>query len=295
MSKERIAKLESLLDRVRKNAAAPRRAASVAAEVSVATEAAVEPVEEEAIEELDLGDDIVELSSDEPAAPVGLDVELELDEPAPASAPRATEAVASAEPEARPKTLPPESGRQEVLPDAAIGTEAELSGAEDVDALLETDLSDRPISMPPAHGGPTMEQLGDTVDIEGGEAAAAELELGHPASEAPPSPEAAHELEAPLPAREFSGGYEAGLAPPPHAQADLERHDRSASKQAPPSLLAEEPPPVSAAGRAPSGPEVTERPAVPSGVSPARFSSVEREAEPTTFLGLLDRSLGLKA
>jgi hypothetical protein len=204
-AQEQIAKLESLLERIRRNAekprpvrAAPARAESAAhaAPVSPPTPtihadpeeptltdvsleslgvteakapAAVEPVRER-VQSADMEElEIVEIGSDvTELAPV--------DEPVPESAPRP--AVQSVEVEVEPpiKTPPPESGRQAVTPPPAMAEPQRESSDDDFDDddLMEPDLSGAPISLP-SQGSPTMAQLGDTVQIQG--ESAPELEV----------------------------------------------------------------------------------------------------------------------
>jgi hypothetical protein len=247
-AQEQIAKLESLLERIRRNAAAPRpvvvRAAVApvavpvaepvvaAEEVSLeslgATEArpAAEPLRErvqsadmEELEVVEIGD-VVELGAEESAA---TDVSA-LEEPVPESAPRA--AVQSVEVEIEPpvKTPPPESGRQAVTPPPVVAESRAASEDDDFaeDDLLEPDLSGTPISIVNP-GAPTMAQLGDTVKLDGDAAPSASLELAQSEARAPHGP--GDELEADLPKRgRAAGAYDAALAPPSTATSDLERH-----------------------------------------------------------------------
>ena len=118
------------------------------------------------------------------------------------------------------KTPPPESGPQAAMAPLPAGIHA--PPAPDIDELLEADIL-------PAHGMsaavPTTEQLGQTIDLE--EARGPHLELDHPAA-VDPSPVAAavpnEELEVTLPRREFGGGYQEDLMPPPEARQDLDAH-----------------------------------------------------------------------
>lgn len=323
-AQEQIAKLESLLDRIRRNVSKPRTAAplvarapepapapppeapAVAAPVVQAPPVveAPPPVEtraEEAgeaipdIEDLDMADvEVVEIAVDEgPALEAADEAPDTVDEPMPESAPRPAAALADvAEPEAPIKTPPPESGRQAVAP--AIheepAREADLSGAGDVDSLLEADLTGGPISRAPQHGGPTMEQLGATVELQGADAPPAQLELdADPAARATPPP--ADELELELPKQGFGGAYDARLPPPVTAAEDLK--GLQAERAAPPASFA---PPVAAAPpppAAPSEPTVVERP--PLEAHAAEVIVTRPTKVPETFLDLLDASLGLRA
>ena len=117
------------------------------------------------------------------------------------------------------KTPPPESGPQAAtaLP---VGMQAPLPP--DIEDLLEADIQPK--------GGvhsamPTAEQLGQTIDLE--EARGPSLELDHPPAFVPePLQEdlSSEELEVTLPGREFVGGYQHDLLPPPEAQQELEAH-----------------------------------------------------------------------
>ena len=117
------------------------------------------------------------------------------------------------------KTPPPESGPQAAIP-LPTGMHAPLSP--DIEELLEADI------MPPAGARaavPTQEQLGQTIELE--EARGPSLELDHPPAFNPAPLQddlAAEELEVTLPGRQYSGGYQADLMPPPEAQQDLDAH-----------------------------------------------------------------------
>lgn len=241
---DRIQKLESLLGRIRTNGARARVRASVGAveDAAVAAPSFPAPVSLEPplaserpepppdidvapaeIEELDMMDvDIVELGEDAAAATSAApadDASLEsLDEPIPESAPRAASPAYDEEPPV--KTPPPESGRQATVaswdePTAADenfgdddGLEADLSGVQ---------MSDRAVAV-----GPTMEQLGETVELEGADAPPAVLELDAPVAAG--DQDVPDELELPLPEQGFPGAYDGALSPPAEASADLERH-----------------------------------------------------------------------
>jgi len=224
-AQEQIAKLESLLERIRRNAARPRpvRAAPVRAEPVVHAEpavpaaqeasyehatadeptlaevsleslgvterraaAVVEPVRER-VQSADMDDlEIVEIGSDvTELAPI--------DEPVPESAPRP--AVQSVEVELEPpiKTPPPESGRQAVTPPPVMAEAQRASSDDDFDDddLMEADLSGAPISLA-TPGSPTMAQIGDTVQIQDTGAPATELELAAPGGAAAKAEQAPH-------------------------------------------------------------------------------------------------------
>jgi hypothetical protein len=304
---EQIAKLESLLDRIRRKTAEPRPAAisgapetkrvEVAAAPSplaVPTPAAgtpavrmAEPAPAE-LEELDMMDEeIVEIVAVAVTSPPthadATEMDLDamgasaIDEPVPESAPRAAQALADeADLEPPVKTPPPESGRQVVAPGAASPVvsyreepeEADLAGAGDVDALLEADLSGGPISKAPP-GTPTMEQLGDTVELEGADAPAAEIELLVRAPKAAVPPD---DLE---------------VALPQHG-----REEVSSSDARGPVSLAEPMSAMPATELAPVRPLVVERPPVDT-LHAAEIIAVRPVKMPETFLELLDASLRL--
>lgn len=332
---EQIAKLESLLDRIRRKAAEPRPAAATPASWAApspgahaenlarltpaagtpAARISEPPPPPPEVEELDMMDaEIIEIDGAGAASPAPPEAtELDLDEPVPESAPRAAQGHPDeADLEPPVKTPPPESGRQVMAPGPAIPPapaapamlsfqeepeEVDLSGAGDVDSLLEADHSGGPISKAPP-GMPTMEQLGETVELEGADGPDADLELLIPAAEAAPVPD---ELELSLPKQEFAGGYDAALAPPSHAAADLERHRHEEQQEealaAPPPSLSEPSsmamsamPPTEVAPREPL---IVERP--PSITLHAAEVIVVKPvaALPETFLALLDASLRL--
>lgn len=358
MSSPRLAKLEALLATVKRNAGLPRSAGPPAAaapipspEVSATPawddqtlaadapparpepvpvrpepvsqiRAAVAPVEDDTSDvDVLLADDIVDITEEEVAEPAAAEAE----QPAPSEPPISSrrligEEAAPAEREAPAKTPPPESGRQVAAmpalhaPPAAVVTEAED---------LEADLG-RPAAMPPPRRPmPTLEQLGETVDLE--EATGVDLEVEMPAAEEAPGVD---ELELDLRTGAHSQ-YDDSLPPPPGAREELAAHlQREAERSAPPPpapqapaapaiepqrALAPLPPLASAPG--PSMPTVPAAAAVAAAVakaeaalatrpdaviprpapSPAAVEIVERDApfEPRTFLQLLDASLAL--
>ena len=118
------------------------------------------------------------------------------------------------------KTPPPESGPQAA---AALPSGIRAPLSPDLDDLLEADIL-------PAIGLnvalPTVEQLGQTVELE--DAPGPSLELDHPApfNVAEPLPDElpGEELEVTLPARDFAGGYQDDLMPPREARHDLAAH-----------------------------------------------------------------------
>ena len=149
------------------------------------------------------------------------------------------------------KTPPPESGPQEAMA-LPVGIHAPLPP--DIEELLEADIKPR--------GGvnaavPTQEQLGQTIDLD--EARGPSLELDHPPAFVPEPLEEElppEELEVTLPQREFGGGYQENLMPPPDARKDLDAHlQRVGSDPSPESV----PPPPESLAQYPSHP-----PAAPS-------------------------------
>jgi len=210
------------------------------------------------------------------------------------------------------KTPPPESGPQAALP---AGLHAPL--APDIEELLEADIL-------PSGGVraavPTTEQLGQTIDLE--EARGPSLELDHAlASEGLHDDSSSEELEVTLPGREFGGGYQEDLMPPPEARQELDAHRQRLGEDSvppPPESLAQYPDAqpsgfapvivpasvttdsysesvstvtVDAPSKAEFAPELLARPDVsPSPV--AKFIRVEAP-RPKTFMELLDSSLAL--
>jgi hypothetical protein len=294
-----------------------------------ATEAAELPVQSQGLDELSFDDVDVD---DKRAAPAS-------DEEPPASSSRSKiagtldEALARAAEqieleegrEVPLKTPPPESGPQAAV---AMPTGIHAPLAPDIEELLEADILPTGAARAAV---PTAEQLGQTIDLD--EARGPSLELDQPAAFAPvplqddvPS----EELEVTLPGREFGGGYQDDLQPPPDAQRDLDAHRRRVgddSVPAPPESLGQYPsqpsaaqvealapliaPPIMAPPAvttdshfesvstvtvdAPSNvelaPELLARPDIgPSAV--AKFVRVEAP-RPKTFMELLDTSLAL--
>lgn len=213
------------------------------------------------------------------------------------------------------KTPPPESGPQAAM-SLPAGIHAPL--APDIEELLEADIL--PVGGVNA-AVPRPEQLGQTIDLDEARGPHLELDSAHTA---PLQEELTNEeLEVTLPQREFGGGYQDDLMPPPEARQELDAHrDRfgEAEHEAPPpESLAQSPsqPPqsgfapviapasvttdlhsesvstftVDAPPNAEFAPELLMRPDVnPSPV--AKFIRVQPQ-RPNTFLELLDASLNL--
>ena len=286
-----------------------------------ATEAAAIPMVQNSLDELSFAD--VDLDDKQAAAPS--------EEEPPVSSSRSKVAGTMDEALARAaeqieleegrevplKTPPPESGPQAaVMPQ---GMHAPL--APDIEELLEADIL-------PSTGVraavPTAEQVGQTVDLD--EARGPSLELDHAAASSTEELEeeavASEELEVTLPGREFGGGYQADLMPPPEARQDLDAHrQREEAIPPPPESLAQYPSPaeaqpsafapvivpssvttdsysesvstvtVDAPPNAEFAPELLARPEI--GPSPvAKFIRAEAQ-RPKTFMELLDSSLSL--
>ncbi|MFZ5890896.1 MAG: hypothetical protein ACOY0T_07590 [Myxococcota bacterium] len=247
-------------------------------------------------------DDLLEIPSDmlESVPPSG-GVEAREEEP-PASSQRpkaahlddlesATAALTSEDGREVPiKTPPPESGPQ-AAPPPSLGVPPPV----DMDQLLEADLMPPPVAAsagplatpfdsleqpfgsrpPPPASGPTVEQLGQTIDLE--EAPGPELELDRPL--APPTPPPPDELEASLSAPQSGGPYaEVSLAAAPAL------HTMPAAREG---LVTGD-----VAPSAPTLAELVQRPPLSSsGVMSISGSAVK--AEPRTFLQLLDASIAL--
>ena len=174
--------------------------------------------------------------------------------------------------------------------------------APDVDALLGGEL-DIPTHAGSGMAGPTPEQLGQTIDLD--EVRGPSLELAEQKG-SEPAPAPVEELEVALPGPNQVGGYDESLQPPPEARDELEAHRRRLEDDIPPppESLAQYPsvqpyapapeivPVVQAAPEAASvGPELVARP-IPMG-SPESFANVRETFRPSSFVELLDASLGL--
>lgn len=290
-----------------------------------ATEAAALPTLNNALDELNFDDDELDAKRSAPPqsdeAPVSSSrskIAGTMDE----ALARAAEQIQLEEGREVPlKTPPPESGPQAAVALPA-GIHAPLSP--DIEELLEADI------MPT--GGvraavPTAEQLGQTIDLE--EARGPSLELDHPTASQPESLQEdlpTEELEVTLPGREFGGGYQDDLMPPPEARQELDAHRQRVGDDSvppPPESLGQYPSQQPAAaysgGFAPVivpsnvttdsysesvstvtvdappnaefAPELLARPDI--GPSPvAKFIRVEAP-RPKTFMELLDSSLAL--
>jgi hypothetical protein len=206
------------------------------------------------------------------------------------------------------KTPPPESGPQAAAP---LPAGIHAPHAPDVADLLE---GEAPIAGGVSAASPTAEQLGQTIDLEEARGPALELDVRKPEAAAAA---AAHseELEMALPKREFGGGYDEQLMPPPEARQDLDAHRQRAGEEAiapPPESLAQAPslspfgvsravttdsPTGSVstvtvdAPNAPVMPELIARPDM--AAVPAAKYLQGPSRRPDTFLELLDSSLAL--
>ncbi|MEB2323190.1 MAG: hypothetical protein OZ921_11795 [Sorangiineae bacterium] len=310
-----IGRLQSLLSRIKRNAALPRAAsaplvaapAPVAAPSPVAAPAPVAapsaaltpapaPFEEEVpvSEDLLLDDEIVDITEAEV-----------IEEPAAAAPPPAARDELDFSDLDRDEEEPPVSSRRSKVASSMI--EALAGASEDLEADLEAPLktpppeSGRQITAAPAAAlgsepplRPTTEQLGQTIDLDDS-VSDATLELDEPLSEVTaaraPEPE---ELEIVLPSRASSGAYSLDLTPPPEAHEDLERHRQRAAERSAPSAAAEvvaapPPPPVASELR----PEVYARPNLSSDARPSEFVVAAQSFAPATFAELLDASLEL--
>jgi hypothetical protein len=220
----------------------------------------------------------------------------------------------AAEREAPPITAPPESGRQPLpAPAAAALAPARtpaIAVADDIDDLLEADISG-PAPQPQRRADqPTLEQLGGVIELE--EQTHAELELD--VVPAAPAASAPDELELDLPRTSGAGSYDDSLRAPPSAREDLDRHrEREGSGSAPPkSGPRQSAPPPGAVGSAVHASESPLAPPARPAAEPPRAEApfvVSREpvaaphvarvsrAQPRSasdgFVAALDASLGL--
>ena len=308
---------------------APEQVADVMVARRVSDIAELEVVENEPAEALG-EEDLLEIPSDMlesiPPGAVSEEAEEEAEEEPPASSKRpkvahldeleaASEALSADEAREVPiKTPPPESGPQASPPaslaappppDVAHLLDQEISppaaAAEQFNApfdSLEQPFGTRP---PPPASGPTVEQLGQTIELE--EGAGPELELDRPLTSAVPTEAHPDDLEAALPAQESAGAYHDALMPPPQAELDLEAHRERHGAPLPempsaiPEVAVASAPPLAtmpAASTTTAGElsQLIQRPPVGS-ADVLSVSGVIAKVEPRTFLQLLDASIAL--
>jgi hypothetical protein len=289
---QQIARLESLLTRIRANAAKARVATAPLAIVPPAGTDAIGayaaapdsgpptdrtdaedralasptvaeitvPVE---VEELDMADEeLVELSVDVSVVAEGA-AEESIEQSPP---PLANELVEEPAPESAPRPATQAAEEADLEPPVKtpppesgrqvvavpVGIAGEAELEEAQAAALEPDLSAGAISLP-LSDEPSVSQLGETVELEGADGPAAKIEL----LSAPmhlDAPEPADDLEMSLPQQRFGGAYQADLAPPSGASGDLARHrEQAEAAQNPPTQ-----PPTSLAS--PAEPDVLAAP-----------------------------------
>ena len=201
---------------------------ALASEPALAAMAEPAPLDELEVEDID-------------AEEIDLDgVDLDDDAPESHSSPRHSidEAIASAE-HAAPLTPPPESGAE-------------------------------PLAAPhiPAHSGPTMEQLGETISLD--EGPSRDFELDEPLEPPVSAPISSGLLEAELP-RSVPASFTPDLQAPPEAAAELER--------------------VRIGATATIEPDVVVRPSISTNV--VDFVGAQRSFAPSSFAELVDASLSL--
>lgn len=313
-------------------AEAPRRAepAALVPEPVSQVRAAAPPIEDDTSDvDVLLADDIVDITEEDVAevdeAAAGQAAEAP-SEPPLSSRRLINELAPAGEREAPLKTPPPESGRQvAAIPAMPAPSTPVVTEVED----LEADLGQPAAAAlpPPRRPMPTLEQLGETVDLE--EATGADIEVEMPAPEAAP---AVDDLELDLRTGAHSQ-YDDSLPPPPGAREELAAHlQREAERSAPPPAPSRPPAPEPPRGIAPTPPRVAiasappaapAMPTVPAAAAvaaavaqaeaalvsapdavlprpappPAAVEIVERDAPfvPRSFLELLDASLALGA
>jgi hypothetical protein len=328
--RERIARLEGLLDRVARNASRPRVARTVTTGKASAPDSAPELVPVAPVSASSMGhpsetpppssvptappvhavesgssappwkpepssnvqarpsslppeelsdDDLVEVTTippaPEPAAALDSSGATDDIEEPPASSRRSKvvaesldQAIASAAQEADGRevpihTPPPESGPQEAVLPAGI----EAPRAPQFGELDEPELE------PPASLGPTPEQLGETIELEGAEGPTIEIEVGGVPMPEPRPERPVEELEVALPRAEMpSGTYDVSIPMPGAAPV---------VQAAPPAALAQDQ----------AEPEITVRPTFEA----ADVAHTIRPADkaPENFTELLDASLSL--
>ena len=264
---QQIARLESLLTRIRANAARARVATAPLAITTPARPAdaidayaaapdsgpptdradaedralASPPVAEITVpvelEELDMADEeLVELSVDVSVVAEGAEEESIVQSPPPL----ANELVEEPVPESAPR--PAAQAAEEADLEPPVKTPPPESGRQVVAAPVgtagEAELEEAQAAAlePDLSGGaiafspsdePSVSQLGETVELEGADGPAAKIEL----LSAPmhlDAPGPTDDLEASLPQQRFGGAYQADLAPPSGAAGDLARHREQA-------------------------------------------------------------------
>ena len=288
-AQEKIGRLEGLLARIKRNAALPRPARVAASTPAVEVD---EPVDEQELAaqtpapalaeveasvdvevEVEVADDIEfdEVDIGEIEEEIEEEVSIEVSEPSAA---------------ARPPELPPTGPRAAA---AGLGepTYDEEPGEEPLEAELPSGSDAGAIAAGHA-GGPTMAQLGETVDLAGADASTADLELDTAHAEALPTKE---KMEAALPRGEFHGAYDESLAPPPEAAQELEAHRQRQEAKAAAKRDARRLQAV-----APSGEraDVTaQRRPIPAGTKVAHADLRPASASGQTFVQMLDDSLRL--
>jgi hypothetical protein len=261
---QQIARLESLLSRIRTNAAKTRVPAAAAAagpselddyaaapdsgpatdrsdaaeeQASASRTVPPAPIEEipVEVEELDMADaEMVELSVDAPDAVEASGAESSEEVPAPL----ANELVEEPVPESAPRPAAQAVEEADLEPPVktpppesgrqVVASPVGITGEMELDgsdaAGLEPDLSGAAISQAPSDE-PSVSQLGETVELDGADGPPAKIELLSAPMSLPAEEQVpADDLELALPQRQFGGGYQADLAPPSRAAEDLARH-----------------------------------------------------------------------
>lgn len=261
--RERIGRLENLLQRIQTHARARRagkaRAVDAAESQSFSSEpptATLEVVDRAPLEAIE-SEDIVEMSSDvlESVPPSAVEpIEPVPPMPAAARAPSFDEdAIAAAFGD---DAEPPASSKRARIPDTIDHAVAQAER----EAVLIDDGREVPLKTPPPESGPqeapapaaalaappapdfdqllddlpplshearrlgpSPEQLGETIDLEEAVGPTIELEPERPFT---PAPLVSEELEVTLPFGRYAGNYDEALVPPPEAREELEEHRR---------------------------------------------------------------------
>lgn len=281
-TQEKVSRLKSLLERIRANAARPRRRFESAVMVTPPGDGGKTNAEELDEELVLLDDDIIEVSESAVPPPAespvhaarGIDFDDEEEEekeskPASSRRPIAQQAAAEELDEASAalgdvghevpiKTPPPESGPQSATPPPLSSEPAGVHAAE--------------AELASANLMPTVEQLGQTLELE--ESAGPSLGLAQPAEPEPPPEELEASLAVPASVREPAL---VPAEPPPASMPASEPAPVGPSEPSPP---------------APIEPAAVARPAV-ADAAVVEHVGVSPEFRPASFLELLDASLGL--
>jgi hypothetical protein len=202
--------------------------------------------------------------------------------------------LAFAPPAVEPGPLPVPDGEEDLSANAAPRTPPPESGPQV--SLIPKEVETLEGSNRPHEGdGPTMEQLGATIDLEAGDRISSELQLAERGESSPGLGPV--ELEAELPTVGFAGAYSSELAPPASARDELLEHDRlereRVERRSSLSLAPVTSEPSKPASFQAGASEAVSRPTVNVSAPAVLYQSGRGQAATGSFLDRLDTSLGL--